>query len=418
MSIISLLRKVPVLKKPPTPPAVPGRLLPTLASSQPGPGFDPYEEKLGRAEGKFVRFIIISFFLAVLTPALLFLTYLGLYASPQYVAEVRLVVRSSDKSDALAEGLSMLQRFTGRDPTSSGQDGQIIISYIKSRAAIEDIGGRDKLAAMFSRDDIDYWSRLDQGASYEKILKYWQKRVSSSINTVSNILTMRVKAYSPEDARMLAQRVLDNSEILINRIADRSRKDALDRAAGEVERSAAALAEQRQALLDFRNRSGSIDPIAEVKETSTVIFNLTLQKIELEAQTASVAGAIEVGSVMERQRRGQIEVLSKKIEELKATLTSKESLDVVAEKIREFEQIKLRSQFAERIYELSKREYETARQSVERQHIFVQAIAPPSLPESWTYPQVFTDSALLFAVLLMSWGTVILIIASFVDHAS
>lgn len=369
------------------------------------------------AEGRFGRFVVITFILSVLVPSLAFLLYLWLFASPQYVAEVRLIVRSTEKADALAEGLSVLKKFTGKDASSSGQDGQIVISYIKSRAVIEDVGGRERLAGFFGRQDIDYWSRLPTDASYEKIERYWQKRVSATINTVSNIITMRVKGYSPEDAKSLAQQVLDKSEALINRMSERSRKEALRRASLEVERSGTELAKQRQALLDFRNRMGTIDPLDEVKEISSVIFTLTLQKIELEAQSASVARSIDQNSVTERQRRSQIEAVSKKIDELKAKLTSSDSLNIVAEKIREYEQVKLRSEFAERIYELSLKEYETSRQNLERQHVFVQAVAAPSLPESSTYPSPIIDATLLFVVLLMGWGTIILIIASVVDHA-
>ncbi|MDS4016560.1 MAG: hypothetical protein RKP46_19695, partial [Candidatus Accumulibacter sp.] len=321
-----------------------------------------------RVEGRFARFVTATFFLCVLLPTLSFLAYLLLWASPQYVAEVRMIVRSTEKADAIAEGLSILKKFTGKDASSSSQDGQIIISYIKSRAVIEDVGGRELLAKVFGRSDIDYWSRLPADASYEKIEKYWQNRVSASINTVSNIITMRAKGYSPEDAKLLAQKVLDKSEALINRMADRSRQDALRRAATEVDRAAEELAKQRQAVLDFRNRAGTIDPLDEVKEISTVVFNLTLQKIELEAQSAAVAGSIDRNSVTERQRRGQIEAISKQIDDLKAKLTNSESLAIAAEKIRQYEQVKLRSEFAERIYEISKKEYETARQNLERQH--------------------------------------------------
>lgn len=366
--------------------------------------------------GRFLRLVVLSFVLCVFLPSLLFGLYLGLVASPQYVSEIRLIVRSTDKLDNLTEGLSAFQKLVSKEPISSVQDGQIIVSYIKSRAAIEDAGGKDALARMFARSDIDWFSRLDPGDSYEKQVKYWNKRVSSSIDTVSNILTVRIKAYSPQDATQLARQVLDNSERLINHISDRSRKDALSRAQTEVERSATALAEQRTAMLDFRNRTGSIDPSTDVKEKSALIFSLTVQKTEIEAQMAAAAGSIDVGSVIDRQRKKQIDALGAKIEEVKATLTNTSSLEAVSEKLREYEQLRLRNQFAEKIYELSKREYETARQNLERQQIFVQTIVPPLLPESSTYPKVFIETLLMFIVIMMSWGAIVLIIASVADH--
>jgi capsular polysaccharide transport system permease protein len=390
--------------------------LPTLTATIAGPSRSYIPDDDVQPSG-YGRLILWSFLIFVAIPSLTFLIYKAVFASPQYVSEVKLVVRSADKNEAIMEGLSVFQKLISRNGISSNQDGQIVISYIKSRAILEDIGGKPILSAIYGRDDIDYFSRLKGKQSYEDIQKYWKRHITSSIDTISNILTVRVRAYSSADAYTIAQKILENSEKLINRISERTRKDALDRAAAEVDRAATNLAAQRQALLEFRNRSGSIDPIADVKSTSSLIFALTLQKVELESQMASVAGSIDPGSVIERQRRTQIGTLDKKIEELKATLTNKASVDAISEKLREYEQLRLRGLFAEKIYELSQREYESARKEMSRQQIFVNPIVSPKAPESATYPMVFLESGLFFVVSLMLWGIAMLITASFIDHA-
>lgn len=363
------------------------------------------------------RRILISFLLLVLIPAGLNLFYLAAVATPQYVSEIRLVVRSAERNESLKDSVSMLQRFARVSGGSTHQDAEIVLSYLKSRAVIEDIGGKDTLNAIFARPKIDYFSRLSSHESIEDALKYWKKKITASIDVVSGILTVRVRAFSAAEAKELASRIMVSSEKLINEISVRVRRDALDRAVSEVDRAAQSLAAQRKALLDFRNRSGSIDPVADVKSISSMIFLLTMEKIEIESQLASLAGTIDQGSVIERQRRVQIDTLNKKIDELQGTLTSKVSANVISEQIREFEQIKLRNLFAEKIYELSQREYETARADIARQQLFVSPVVTPGLAESATYPKVFLEAILFLVIITMLWGIVVLLVASVLDHA-
>lgn len=382
-----------------------------------GPARSSLVEETDELPARGISKVFWSYVLLVLTPALINFAYLGFVATPQYVSEIKLVVRSADRNEALKEGISMLQRMAKIDGGGTQQDAQIALSYIKSRAIIEDIGDKAIMTAIYSRPKIDYFSRLDPEAGKEDILKYWKNRVTGSIDVISGIITVRVRAFSAEDAKNLAIKIIESSEKLINDVSTRTREATLSRAIAEVDRSAAALAAQRQSLLEFRNRSGSIDPVEDVKSVSTMISTLTMEKIEIEATMAALAGSIAEGSLVDRQRKTQIEVLNKKIDELQATLTSKNAANAISEKIREFEQIKLKTLFAETIYQLSQREYETARADMARQQLFIASIVPPEIAESASYPKVFLEGILFLVVATMLWGIVVLLIASVTDHA-
>ena len=362
------------------------------------------------------RGIKLSFLLLVVAPAVINLVYLAFFASPQYVSEIKLIVRSAEKNDILKEGVSMLQRMVRVDAGSTHQDAQIVLSFIRSRSIIEDIGGRRELLRYYGKPSIDYFSRLRADESIEKIHKYWNKKITASIDSMSGIITVRIRGFSAEEAKEIAEKMIAHSEKIINDISGRVRKDALDRAAAEVDRAAAGLMVLRRELLDFQNKAGSIDPVLDVKSVGNLIFALTLEKVEIESKMVSLSGVIDQGSVIERQRRTQIEALNRKIDELQAILTNKASSEAISAKIYEYEQIKLRSVFAEKIYELSQREYETARKDINHQKLFVTPIIFPTSAESATFPKVFVEGGLFFVIVFIFWSIIVLVVASINDH--
>ncbi|OYU46882.1 MAG: hypothetical protein CFE31_19350 [Rhizobiales bacterium PAR1] len=365
----------------------------------------------------FARNIWKSFLAFVLLPALLYLVYATFFATRVYVSEFKLVVRSAERNESLKDGLSSLTRLARVESTGSHQEAQIVISYVKSRAIIEDLGSRETMLRYFGRSDIDFFSRLGKNKPIEDIFDYWISRVTATIDALTGIITIRVRAFSATEAQEIANKVIANSETLINNLSVRTRNDALKQSMSEVDRAAASLASIRQELLEFRNRSGMIDPVGEVKSLGSVIVALTLQKTELEAQAASTVGTLAINSVVERQRRAQIESLNEKIEELKGKLTNNEAKDAVSQKLKEFEQVKLRVLFAEKIFELTQKEYETARKDSARQQFFVAAIVAPTLADSPTYPKIFSEFFLVFVVLVVGWGIIVLLVGSILDHS-
>jgi capsular polysaccharide transport system permease protein len=393
------------------------RKLPALARIQSVADAQQAVSTVDGAPSKVKRWVLLSFALLVVLPWAIYSSYLFFIASPQYVAEMKLVVRSADKNDALKEGLSIVQKFISKGSSSTSQDGQIVVTYVKSRSIVEDIGGKIFLSKLFSDSKIDYFSRLDANEPYEEIIDYWRKYVTASIDTISNIITIRVRAFSPEDASMVASAIIRKSETLINSISRRSRELSLSRAEEEVHRSADHLAEERRNLQEFRDRSGTIDPVLDAQQTGKLILALTMQRIELEAQISTTSGTIDSSSVIARQRRAQLESINKKLDELRQSLTNSESANAISEKLREFEQLKLRVMFAEKIHEISQKNYETARIELAKQALFLDTVTPPLKPEYPLYPKAFLYSLLFFFVASMFYGVILLLAASIYDHA-
>jgi capsular polysaccharide transport system permease protein len=364
-----------------------------------------------------------TFLCLVLLPTFVMWAYALLWETRGYSVELRLTVRAAPEqkgsaiggSDSSSSMTSLISKFTGGSKSTS-QDTYIVLNYLKSRALIADIGGRAYFESIFSGDDIDYFSRLGRGADMEDLLKYWNKHISASVESMSSILTIQVDAYSPEAALRLSQDVVRLSEGLVNQITLRGRKDALKRADQEVSVSSERLAEVREKLLQFRNANLLIDPASKVASISEMISKLTMEKIDIEASLSALTGSLSADSPSERISRAKLAVLNKQIAEAKAKLTGEKVGDTLSSQIAGYERLKLEEQFAKTLYEVAQTSYQKARQELEKQVLYLVVVVAPTLPEAPATPKVFASTVLLFCELGVVWAIFMLIGAAFSDQ--
>ncbi|MGO4659878.1 hypothetical protein AB4Z34_34650 [Ensifer sp. 2YAB10] len=290
----------------------------------------------------------------------------------------------------------------------------MVLDYLKSRAVIQDLGGVETLKGWYGRPDIDRFSRLASAANLEQSWDYWKTHITASVDTISNILTMRIRAYSPQDSLDVSQRLVEKSEHLVNEISGRRRTDALSRAIAEVEKAGTELANVRTAMLEFQKRSGNLDPLETAKVIIGNIATLTAKKIEIETRLATATTTGVGGRPGERYDQARLAAVNEQLGSLNASLTGNSSSSVSFQ-LKEYEIIRLKEEFAEKIYTLARTGYEDARKEVEKQQLYVALVVPGVLPDSPLYPQIFTDSGLVGLGCFVVWAIVSLIVATLRD---
>jgi capsular polysaccharide transport system permease protein len=359
-----------------------------------------------------------SFLICVVAPALCYLFYGAFIASDEYVAEARLTVRASQeqKTSGLDAG-SIIGKITGGSSKSTVQDAFIVVNYIKSRAIVADLGGREFLEKIYSRNDADFVSRLGKGADMEELWKYWKDKAKVSIDTMSGIITLQVQAYTPEDATKIAQAVVDLSERLVNDVSKRSRSDAVERAESEVELAGKKLAQARQKLLEFRNEHVLIDPMSRAKSIGEMIGQLTVERLELDNNLRSLSGVLAADSPSQRLQRTRLTIIDQQIASLKQKLTDSKGNDTVSAQLATFEELELNEKFTEKMYTVAQASYERARQERAKQLLYLIVVVRPTIPESATYPKVALTTALMFSSLLILWGIGALLAAAIQDQS-
>ena len=198
----------------------------------------------------------IGFALCVLVPLIFATIYYGLIASNQYVTEFRFTVKSIANANNFAgqsAGGSLLG-MTGLNVPDI-LDNYLVTDFLGSKEAVEKLQKRIDAISLYSKPTIDWWSRYKTPSGpIEKFVSYWNDTITVRFDPLTGIGTVDVRAFSPQDALLIANSLLSMSEELINRLTDRTRVDSVRFAQGEVERAQDRLKAILAKLTAYRDR--------------------------------------------------------------------------------------------------------------------------------------------------------------------
>lgn len=360
---------------------------------------------------------LTSLIVFVIIPSLLVQFYLAFIASDQFQAEARFAVRSPEDAKQAMNAISSMSGGMGLSaPSLVGQDAHVVVSYVKSRAILDDLKGTIDVHAIYTRPEADFWARLPKDASIETTLDYWKEMVTTNVDGPSGIVTIYVKAFRREDAVQLANAIIGASEKLVNRISDRAKRDTMERAETEVRRSESMVREALSDMRALRERVGFIDPVATATATSRLITQAMVEKIKLE-NDLFVANRVSPNAPTTMQTATRLQSVNEQIDKLKATLTSDKTADnSLTKSLVLFEEAELKRMFAEKLYSMAQDALERARTMAERQAIYVTVFVPASLPQEAGFPERLHLSIAIPVSLLVVWGIFALLAATIEDH--
>lgn len=351
---------------------------------------------------------LFGFLILFATPALLSVGYFSLIASSQYTSEARFAVRGGERvaPDAISA-------ITGLASFTQVQDSLIVVNYLKSQAVVEELEREIDLRAIYSRSNIDKLSRFDADEPIEEFVKYWLGQIKLSIESPSGIVTLKISAFSPEDALEVANATVDLSERLVNGLSTRALKDAVAEATAELSRAEARLSAARVTLRDLRNEQATIDPRRTAEGIGKLVSELRLEKIRLEQDiTASERGNVDANAPQVQIMRTRVEVIGEQIASLEQQVTSQDGApsDPLSGKITRFDELELERQIAEKQYTLAATAMERARVNAEGKKVYLAAFVQPVLARDSTYPKRFLfsllgigASALIYIVGMAGW---------------
>ncbi len=359
---------------------------------------------------------LLTLWLTVIVPSIASILYLAFMASDQYIASARFAVRSVQAETAA----SLTETSTNAPstlPPLVGQDGYIIVTYIRSHAIVAELLKKTDLRAIFRRSEADFWARLPKDASFEELVDYWREMVTANVDGPSGIVTIHARAFRPNDALLLAQLVLEASEKLANEVSARARADSVSRAEAEVKRSELEMHKALDDMRRFREEVGFIDPLTTASTTAKLIGTAMSEKIKLETELFAATRTLSENAPSVVTLRNTLRSIDEQIEKLKGSLTgSSEQGQTIAQVLVRYERLELQRIFAEKVMISSQDALERAKRRAERQMIYISVFVPPSLPEESRYPQRIAFSFIIPICLLIIWGIFALLAATIEDH--
>ncbi|NTG48902.1 capsule biosynthesis protein [Agrobacterium rhizogenes] len=381
----------------------------------PAPGMQDLEPHAG---GK-PPIRLITFLLFVILPFLACSVYYIFIASDQYVAEARFAVRALSGTSSGDKGDGTSDNSTGPagllNMRSASQDAYVVTSFIHSTEILKRIGEKLDYRSMFVRPDADFFSRFRSSQSDQEFLDYWADHVSAYIDVSSGIITLKVRAFTPDDSVKLSQAIIQESELLINELSQRARDDIVQSMRGDVEKSGKAYSDTLTALNLFQHQSGLLSPETQATSSSTLLTGLLAQKLEFETRLFVMRQSNADSSPAYQQLTLAQQSLQDQIDKMKLELTGPENASL-AKALLEYSQLDTNRMIAEKLYEASQRNYDTVLAEALRKTLYLAVFVSPSLPDEAIFPHRFTTPLMILLALSIIWMTLSLIWASVEDH--
>ncbi|WP_181707939.1 RkpR, polysaccharide export protein [Chthonobacter rhizosphaerae] len=384
-----------------------------------GPVVDDRVEKAIRASKRTKRRLVAaSLALIVALPTIVTAGYYAFLASDQYAAEARFAVRGADQLSG--DLLGMLTGGSGA--ASSTGDSYIVQEFIQSRELVDRLEQRIGLQARYETGAADWLARFWPGQPIEDFVEYWRGMATAEFDHYTGIITLEVKAFTPEDAQLVASVVVDESRALVNRLSEQSRTDTVALAQREVQFAEDRLREAREAVARFRNTENTISPAAVAEAHEKLMGELEGQLAQSEAELEQISQLVGPEAPSRRILETRITAIKDQIAARKSRVSNgggepgAAGSGGISGQLATFASLETEAEFAQRAYLSSLASFEAARVEAKREQRYLATFVTPSLPQHALYPLRATNTALVLVGSLIAWGISALLYAAIRDH--
>jgi capsular polysaccharide transport system permease protein len=363
---------------------------------------------------KFLR-VNIWFTIFVIIPAALAVIYYGLIASDQYISESRFVVKGRSQQPTPLSGIASLVQATG---LSSGQEQtNEVLDYIKSRNALMELQRRIDIRSKYAYADADLLSRYPlfwKQDRFENLFVYYSGTIDSKIDSETGLAVLRVRAFTPADAKQINSFLLDLSESLVNRLNAKARGKAIAEAERRVTDAQARVRSARLALGQYRNSQELIDPLKQAGSVLAISDKLIADRAALQAQL-DLMTSVAPRNPSIPALRGRIAAIGKAI----AAQTGRAvgSGSALSSKMGSYDNLALEQEFASQTLTAASASLEQAQADAQRQQFYLERVVEPNAPDLSRYPsrlwRILTVAGVALCLYFVGW----MLVVGILEHA-
>ena len=331
--------------------------------------------------------LMFAFVILVLAPVGGAFWYLNERAVDQYASTVGFTVRSEDISSA-ADILGGLGSTLGGGSTT--RDGDILYEFILSQEIVRNIDNAMDLRTLYAAHyDQDPLMSYNPDGTIEDLTEFWQRMVRVSYDSGAGLMELRVLAFTPEDAKQIAELIFDESSTMINALSAIARADATRYAQEDLDLALERLKTAREALTAFRLANQIVDPNADIQTQVGLLALLQEQQATALIEFQLISETAREGDPRVEQARRRLEVIEAQIDEERRKFGAGGGDDGVeyATTISEFERLTVDREFAETAYAAALSAFDAARAEANRQSRYLAAYINPTLAEKSEFPQ-------------------------------
>ncbi len=348
------------------------------------------ESNLALKEKRKLPSLLLTF--TVIVPLFLAVLYNFIISSERFTSTAAFVVRENQASAGILSLVS--NNSIGRSDDNS----YAVVEYMQSRSVIEPINKDGFLSGIFARADLDIFSRFPtvfSGRTKDDLFQHFQGYIDVEFKQSTGVITLDVQAFSPEDAKALAERMLLGGEALVNTLNDRAREDSIRDADALVSEAVKELQLVQAKLTRFRNDEGLLDPSAEVSISNKIMTGTMAEISKADAQLSVLLSTAPDNPAI-RQLQSKRDALEAQLIQQRGALVG--GGDSLAKKIEAYEQVALERKLAEKTLLSAVASLATAKQNFQGKKIYLSRVVEPNRPDRFSHPRRFVN---IFLVLLI-----------------
>lgn len=352
------------------------------------------------------------FIAAVILPTTLSLLYFGFFASDVYISESRFVVRSPDKPAMSALGAVL----SAGGISTSGDKSYAVVDYVRSRDGLRDANGDGAVIKAYANDTISTFDRfggLLRGTTFEHLYEYYTGKVAIEFDTGTQVTRLTVSAFSPRDAQLINQRLIERSEQLVNRLNSRAQSDTIRLANQEVDEAKRRAQAAAVALARFRDDRRLLDPEKEAAVRLQMVSKLQDELIASRTQLAQIRQFAP--------QNPQLPALQTKIATLSAEIADQTGKiagapgSLSGESVR-YQSLRIDAEVADKQLAAALAGLQDATADARRKQAYVERVAGPNLPDYPLEPHRWKAILATLIMGMIAWGVLRTLIAGVREH--
>ncbi|MCB1355409.1 MAG: sugar transporter [Maritimibacter sp.] len=348
--------------------------------------------------------LFAAFVLMVLLPVSGVGFYMYGVAVDQYASSSGFSVRKEELSSP-GELMGGLSQFMGG---SSDAEADMLYAFIQSQDLVTQLDERLDLRGHYTAVyDDDPIFGLAPGGTIEDLVSYWHRIVKVTYDQGTGLISLHVRAFTPEMAQRLSEEIIAESQVLVNELNSTSRNDMLKYAEQDLVEAVARLKKAREALAHFRSRTQIVDPESDLRGRMGVLASLQQQLAQalIDYDLVSTDSSSNDPRVIAAARR--IEVIQERISEERDNLSDQEPVDGTESYpslLAEYEGLVVDREYSEGAYAAALAALDGARANAARQSRYLATYLKPTVPERPEYPQRGMILGLAGLFLLLFWA--------------
>ncbi len=356
----------------------------------------------------------ISFVMCVLCPIILAAGYLYLRAVDQYASTVAFSVRT----EAVTTPVELIGGLA--DITSTGSsDADILFEFIQSQEMVAALDAEIGLVEIYGAPDHDPIFAFDPSGAIEDLTRYWRRMVEVIYDPGTGLIEVRALAFAPEDARMIATSIFEESARLVDTLSSIAQDDMTAFARAELERSVDRLKGARERLTAYRSRTQIVDPSADLQGQMGLLGSLQQQLAATLIDADLLRESTRSADPRLKQALRRISVIEARIAAERQKLGQGGNPgggSDYASILSEYEGLAVDREFAEEAYRAALAAFDQAQAEARRKSRYLAAHIRPTLAETSEYPRRLTLVAIVAFFAMGLWTLGVLVYYSIRDR--